>query len=226
MRVAAEKAIRLDHLLAEAHDALGMEYARDGQWSQAEKSFRRAIELEPNNSGIHGDYSMWFIKQLGRIDEAVHQMRVAASADPLSSYVHQRLGDMLLSAGRYDEAASHCADSPQCLGRARLGQGRVNEAIEILSTIRNSNPSYLGYAYWGAGRREDAEKLAAVFSYNAYSQALIYAGLADKDRTLEALHRVAELGAVRVGRALNEPEFALLRSDPRVNALRQKLAFP
>jgi tetratricopeptide (TPR) repeat protein len=228
MRVAAEKAIQLDPLLAEAHGALGMEYARDGQWTQAEKSFRRAIELEPNNSGIYGDYSMWFLLPLGRIDEAIHQMQVAVSADPLSAYVHQRLANMLLAAGRYDEAASHCADSLQCLGRARLAQGRVNEAIEILSTLPN-NPiprGYLGYAYGRAGRRQDAENLAVDFSDNAYSLALIYAGLGDKDRTLDALDRMAQLGAARIGRALNEPEFALLRSDPRVNALRKKVGLP
>src|SRR2546427_7072480 len=44
MRAAAEKAIRLDPLLAEAHDALGMVYTRDGKWAQSEESFRRAIE--------------------------------------------------------------------------------------------------------------------------------------------------------------------------------------
>ena len=44
---AAEKAIQLDPLLAEAHDALGMMRARDAQWEQSEKSFRRAIELAP-----------------------------------------------------------------------------------------------------------------------------------------------------------------------------------
>ena len=48
MRAAAEKAIQLDPMLAEAHDALGMAYARDAQWEQSEKSFRRAIALDPN----------------------------------------------------------------------------------------------------------------------------------------------------------------------------------
>jgi TolB-like protein/Flp pilus assembly protein TadD len=234
MRVAAEKAIQLDPLLAEAHDALGMEYTRDGQWAQSEKSFRRAIELEPNNSQIHGDYSMWLLLPLGRIEEAVREMRLATSADPLSSYVQQRLGTVLLSAERYDEAASHCADAPVCSGRARLGQGSVAEAIEIISRIPNPDPSrlpalqtgYLGYAFGRAGRREDAEKLAVDIAPNAYSQALIYAGLGDKARTLEALNRMTDLGAARVGRTLNEPEFALLRGDPRVKALRQKVALP
>src|SRR5262245_28222315 len=73
MRMAAEKAIRLDPLLAEAYDGLGMVYARDGQWVQSEKSFRRAIELDPNNSGTYTDYSMWLLQPLGRIEEAVQQ---------------------------------------------------------------------------------------------------------------------------------------------------------
>src|SRR5262249_23058506 len=137
MRVAAEKAIQIDPLLAEAYDALGMVYARDGQWAQSEKNFRRAFELEPNNSGIYNDFSTWLLQPLGRIEEAVRQMRLAADADPLSSFIQQRLGYMLISAGKYEEAAAHCAGSPECMGRVRLGQGKVNEAIQILSTMDN-----------------------------------------------------------------------------------------
>jgi hypothetical protein len=48
----------------------------------------------------------------------------------------------------------------------------------------------------------------------------------DKDRTLDALERMAPLGAARIGRALNSPEFALLRGDPRVMALRKKVGLP
>lgn len=224
MRAAAEKAIQLDPLLAEAHDALGMEYARDGQWVQSEKSFRRAIELNASNSQTYDDFSSWLLLPLGRVEEAVSQMRLAEKADPLSSFIQRRLADMLIYAGRYDQAAGHCTADAECLGRARLGQGRTNEAIQILSTI--SNPRYLGYAYGRAGRREEAEKLAEAVAPNAFSQALIYAGLGDKDRTLEALDRVAKLGPARIGRALNSPEFALLRDDPRARALRKRVGLP
>jgi serine/threonine-protein kinase len=228
MRAAAEKAIQLDPLLAEAHQALAMEYARDGRWTNAEMSFRHAIDLDPSNSSAHGDLTLYVLLPLGRIDEGVRQMRIAEKSDPLSPYVQGILAWVLISSGRYEEAANHCqkatTGATECLGRARLGQGGIDEAIQILSTV--SNPRYLGYAYGRAGRREEAEKLAAAVAPNAFSQALIYAGLADKDRTLEALDRVSGLGAVRIGRALNSPEFALLRGDPRVKALRKRVGLP
>ena len=67
--------------------------------------------------------------------------------------------------------------------------------------------------------------MAAASGY-ANEQALIFAGLGDKDRTLEALDRMADLGALRVGRTLTYPELALLRGDPRVKAFRKKVGLP
>ena len=96
-------------------------------------------------------------------------------------------------------------DRSECLGRARLGQGRISEAVQLLtSAVDRGVPAghpirgYLGYAYGRAGRREEAEKLAAAVSANPFQQALTFAGLGDKDRTLEALERMAPLGPVRL----------------------------
>src|SRR5580700_1313767 len=80
MRTAAEKAIQLDPLLAEAQEALGMEYARDGQWTQAERSFRLSIELDPSYSVAYGDLTTYALLPVGRIDEALQQMRIAEKA--------------------------------------------------------------------------------------------------------------------------------------------------
>jgi serine/threonine-protein kinase len=232
MRAAAEKAIQLDPLLAEAHDALGMVYSRDGQWEQSEKSFHRAIEIDPSRSESHAHFALFLLWPLGRIDEAIKQLRVAEKTDPLSPSVHEQLARVLISAGRYDEAAGLCQKLPadfesrsELLGRARLGQGRIGEAIRILATSP-SDRAYLGYAYARAGRREEAEKLAVDLSPRAFQQAPIFAGLGDKERTLEALDRSAVLGPFRIGRALHEPEFALLRGDPRVKVLRKKVGLP
>ena len=46
---------------------------------------------------------------------------------------------------------------------------------------------------------------------------MIFAGLGDKDRTLEALGRMAVVGPVRMGSILSLQELALLRGDPRLN---------
>lgn len=240
MRAAAEKAIQLDPLLAEAHAALGLAYSRDGQWEQSEKSFRRAVKLDPGRSMTYGHLAMYLLLPLGRIKEALHQLHVAEKNDPLSPELHFDLSYVLISAGRYDEAAGHCeklpADSPDkttCLGRVRLGQGKTSEAIQILDTAFNRGAStdsdfrgYLGNAYARVGRREEAEKFAAASLRNPFNQALIFAGLGDKDRALEALDRAAAAGPFRMGRVLTFPELALLRDDPRVKALRKKVGLP
>ncbi|MCU1236451.1 MAG: repeat-containing protein [Candidatus Solibacter sp.] len=228
MRTAAEKAILMDPLLSEAHQALGNVYSRDGQWAHSEESFRRAIALEPSNSLAYSDLTLVVLLPLGRIDEGVHEMQIAEKADPLSPWVQSSLAWALLSAGRYQEAAKHCeqAAETRCLGRARLEQGKIEEAMKLFAKEANPYPQYLGYAYGLAGRREEAERFAAAAAPNAFTQALTFAGLGDKDRTLEALDRMASLGAVRVGRALNSPEFAFLRGDLRVKALRKKVGLP
>jgi hypothetical protein len=57
-------------------------------------------------------------------------------------------------------------------------------------------------------------------------QALIFAGLGDKERTVAALDRMAARGAQRVGEYLNLPELSLLRGNPQAKALRKKIGLP
>jgi TolB-like protein len=230
MRAAVEKAIQLDPLSGEAHIALGVSQARYGQWEQSEKSFRRAIELDPNSSMSYAYFAMYHHLPLGRIEESLQQLRVAEKSDPLSPQVHGLLAYVLISARRYDEAAGHCEKASNrtgCLGRTRLEQGRIEEAIQLLgASTAGLDRAYLGYALGRAGRREEAETLAATLQRNPFQSALVFAGLGDKDRTFEALNRFTAQGPVRMGRALTFPEFALLRGDPRLKALRKKAGLP
>jgi TolB-like protein len=235
MRAAADEAIHLDPLLAEAHDALGWVYARDGQWRSAEESFRRAIELDPSRSMSYIDFALNLLLPLGRIEESIRQLRIAEKYDPLSPMVQDFAAGTLISGGRFDEAADHCqklpADypfKPECLGRARLGQGRINEAIQILANSDQPvDRGYLGYAYGRAGRRAEAEKIAATVVRDVpYQRALIFAGLNDKERALEAVELMAKLGPVRLGRDLTYPELAMLRGDARVKSIRKRVGLP
>ena len=242
MHVVIDKAVRLDPLLAEAQEALGSVQARDAQWEQAEKSFRRALELDPNSSSTRLHFSQNLLLPLGRIEEAVAQARIAEKTDPLSRDVRTHLAYALISAGRFDEAAAECKQP--CRGpsvsqeRISLLQGRINETIPILEARvherQRNNPQMarrdifaeqLGYAYALAGRRDDAEKIAA-WAPLAIEQATIFVALGDKDRAFEALDRAIPFGPVRIGRDLTRPEFAPLRGDLRLKALRKKVGLP
>jgi hypothetical protein len=116
----------------------------------------------------------------------------------------------------------------ECLGRALSGHGRIGEAIQVLEAdLQRSNNAWgaLGYAYTQAGRREEARNSQTGWQRDPLVHAMTFAGLGDKDRSLEALKRMAPMGPFRVGRALTFPELAL-RGDPRVKALQEKVGLP
>lgn len=233
MRTMAEKAIQLDPLLPEAHAALGSMYARSGEWADAERSFRRAIQIDPNGSIVRADYAYWVLAAEGKLDEALTEMRLAKRADPLSPRIHRTLAMVLIYVARYDEAAEYCESAPaavECLAMVRDGQGRPRETADLLerAPTLNRNPQVrgmLGYAYARSGRRDEATRMAAQTVF-PNEQALILAGLGDKDGTFEALGRMAALGPQRVGLYLNYPELALLRGDPRLGALERRCGLP
>jgi adenylate cyclase len=228
MREAVEKALQLDPMLAEAHDARGMVYARDAQWEEAEKSFRRALELDPNRSLSRTDVALNLLLPLGRIEEAVAQARLAEKSDPLSPQVEGDFAYTLLSAGRFEEAAAHCSSRGDCLGRALLGQGKIDQAVRALEAglkDGTTTAGELGYAYARQGRREEAEKFSEA-ARSPIGQARIFTALGDKDRAFEALNRALSSGPVRIGRNLTWWEFAPLRGDPRLKALRKKIGLP
>ena len=90
----------------------------------------------------------------------------------------------------------------------------------------------MAFAYGKAGQRAEAEKLMrdapALYphTHGHFQYALAFAGLGDKDRTVERLEAMANLGPVRLGRDLTYPEFALVRGDPRIKVLRKKVGLP
>jgi len=220
MRAAAGKALQLDPLLAEAHAALGTAYARDAQWDQSRASFLRAIELDPGNSFLRSQFVLNLLLPLNRIAEAVAQLRLAVASDPLSPDLQRQLTQVLCSAGRFQEAARHCGS--QC-AEVLLAQGRADEVVRGLQGQAES--AVLGRAYALVGRREEAEKIATGLR-RPIGQAAILTALGDKDRAFEALERAIPLGPVRLGRALTYAEFAPLRGDPRLKALRKKVGLP
>jgi Flp pilus assembly protein TadD len=236
--VAAEKAIELDPRLPDAHDGLGMMQARNAQWKNAERSFRRAIELGPNDPLWRDHFAMFVLLPLGRTEEAVKELRTAEESDAQAQrQTHYALSLALRALGRFDDAEFHChraAEDDQqmssCWGETLLRQGKAQEAIRTLEAAWSAHQlrmgvESLGVAYARAGRVKEAEHVAAVAPRPA-SKALVFAALGDRERTLQMLDQMVPMGPTRIGRDLIGPEYAFLRSDPRLKALRQKVGLP
>ena len=238
LHAAAQKAIELDPLSAESYDALGAAYARDGRWEQSEKSFRRAIELQPNRADSHMHFASFYLLPLGRMDETIQQLRIAERNDPLAPDVHYWLGDALADAGRDDDAVRYCEKLPPedprrqaCILGARVRQGKAREVVQIYEASERVGATALGCAYARMGRREEAEKEAERIATTpgGAGGAGILACLGDKDRVFEALDRHAGDGPIRMGYFLlrvDRENRGLLRGDPRLSALRKKVGLP
>src|SRR5262249_10512430 len=76
---AARHAIALDDSWAAGHTVLAFVLAHyDYDWPEAEREFRRAIQLNPNDARTHFFYSNSFLSPMGRHEEAITEMKRAA----------------------------------------------------------------------------------------------------------------------------------------------------
>jgi tetratricopeptide (TPR) repeat protein len=239
MRTAALKALELDPDLAEAHAAMGVVYARDLDWASSQHHFQQAIALNPSLSQVYTSYSFFTLRPLRKFDEAERLLRLALQNDPLSLDVWREMAELFFTVGRYDEAISLLervrAVDPQfptasvIIARALVVAGRINEGLAIYDAMDSAAagvPHYRAYAYVKAGRRSDAEKLAAENREYPYRATIIYAALGDLDRAFEALDQTAEREPQRVPLLLTWPEMASLRADPRLEAVRKRFGLP
>lgn len=229
LHAAAQKAIELDPLSGESYEALGAAYAREAQWEQAEKSFRRAMDIQPNRADSHGYFAAYYLLPLGRIDAAIRELRIAENSDPLFKNF---LEDALEDAGRDEEALAVCKTNPNRIGcglSARVRLGKAAEVIQLYEADPGKVPATpLGCAFARVGKQEEAEKLIPKVIGGSGGME-IYACLGDKDRVLEALDRAEHLGPIRIGWFLlrvDREHRGLLAGDPRLKTLRKKVGLP
>jgi len=245
-KAAAEKALQIDDRLAEAHASLAEIFCFDLDLLRAVPEFERAIELNPNYPTAHQWYGSSALTSLGRFDQAIAEVERAIALDPLSLVINSDLGNSYYRARRYDEAIKQLRKTIDLdpdfyyahwnLGSALKAKGDVAGAIEQYEKARalNEDPSMLGLlgnAYAGAGRKDEAikirDELEAISKQryvSAYSFALVYLGLGDKD---EAIRRLQKSYEDRAGESLRfirvDPLLDPLRGDPRFEALAEKV---
>lgn len=204
----ARKALELDSALGEAHASLAY-ILMSWEWNmpEAEKEFRRAIELKPGYATAHQWYSHYLLAA-GRVSEAQREMSAAMNLEPLSLAINVGAGWCLYFARRYDEAIEIYRNTlktdpaftlaHQTLGMAYGQKQMYADAVaEFRQAVELSNGSPvsiagLANAYAAAGQVTDArqqvarlEELARHRYVPAVLLANAYRSLGDDQRTYE-----------------------------------------
>jgi len=241
----AERALQLDSSLAEAHTSLAYVYTNLWQWEQAEEEFKGAIKLNANYSTAHHWYSLYLL-DLGRIDEAMAEIKRAHELDPLSLIIATTLNYAYFAKGDVNSSIAQCKRvidldpnfprAHEYLGLGYLTQGRYPEAIvEIHKAVelsgRDRRPLRdLGYGYAASGKRAEALTVLKEIEGNyekheAIGQdfAAVYAGLGEKDQAFAWLEKDFQARSGLLAWSRWTPPFDSLRSDPRFADLLRRM---
>ncbi len=240
---ALERALEIDAGLGEAYTCRGCVRAvYDWSWSDAERDFRRAIDLRPSYPTAHHWYAINHLVPVGRFDEAAEELRHALNLDPLAIAIKTSVGMKCYFAGQYDDAARELSKTIELdgsFGMARFFLGatytemsRYPEAFaELEAAIRLSGRSpeilaALGYLHGVSGDTHGARgilselsRLADVRYVSPARLAQVHAGIGERAEALDRLEeayaeRAADLAWLNV-----RPVFASLRDEPRFTAL-------
>ena len=103
-RYACRSALRLDPDLADAHSSLAVvQLYYDWDWTAAEKSFKKAIELNPNYATAYHWYGL-ALMTLGRYEDAIRELKDACNLDPFSPIMLVTLSQAYDMNGQYELA--------------------------------------------------------------------------------------------------------------------------
>jgi len=101
--------VMLDGQSAECHTSLA--HVRSTQawdWHGAEQEFQRAISLDAGYATAHHWYAMSCLAPMGRLDEALDQMQLAESLDPVSAIIARDLTMVHYYRRDFDAALEQC----------------------------------------------------------------------------------------------------------------------
>ena len=247
-KYAALKALEFDPLLSEAHYAMGsVQIFYEWNWAEAEKEFKRAIELNPNSAEAHVGYGS-FLKTMGRYEEQLVEDRRAQELDPMSLLINVEIAEAYYYSRRYDESLAQgqkvleLSDrfflAYHVIGRAYEQKGMFFEAAKTYERaleVLGRDPfiiTMLAHVFAVAGRREEALQgvdelmlLSKERYIPSYHFGLIYTGLGETEKALEWFERAYEERFFLLIWTRYEPRFERLRADARFRDLLRRVGF-
>jgi TolB-like protein/DNA-binding winged helix-turn-helix (wHTH) protein/Tfp pilus assembly protein PilF len=243
-------ALKLDDSLADAHTSLAfVEMHYDWKFREAEREFKRAIDLDPNYSIAHQWYA-FDLAAMGPMDEAVAEVNRARQTDPLSAIINTDAAEILYFARRYDEALQQAraavemspnfAHAHRVLARIYGEKHMFPEAIAEGQRSVALSPDdtwmllELASTYALAGKKKEVQdclRRATNISPRGVlpevgATAEIYLVLGEVDhslKVLESVYRRRDGGLILLNA---DPRFDSLKSDPRFQQLLQRIGLP
>jgi serine/threonine-protein kinase len=239
----AATAVMLDGDSAEARTSLAhVKATQDWDWDGAEREFRMAISIDPGYATAHHWYAMSCLVPLGRLDEALEEMRIAQSLDPVSSIVARDLA-LIHAYGRDYEAAleqcdhtielnPHFSPAYWALGIIQEQRQDLDEAIAAFQRAIDLSPNSprmqagLARTLALAGKKSLAVasvKRLEVVAKRRYVSPIEFAAvrlaLDQLDAGFRWLQRACDDRAFDVLALKVDPRFESLKQDPRLEAL-------
>jgi tetratricopeptide (TPR) repeat protein len=242
-RDAAEQALTLDPLLAEAHLTMaGVQLFFEWNWASAERSLRSAMELSPSQSLGHGLFAHYAVAR-GWAEHAIAAARRALDLDPMSPVANVDLAWAYLLMREYPKALEQCssildmdinfplarvylAQVYQCMGKHELAVHEMEKAVPSAGDVAAPILAMLGYTYGVAGATGAArevlhrlEELAMRRYVSPYDRAVVHTGLGENEEALRFLREALKERSPRMIWLNAEPVFDSLRDDRRIQAI-------
>lgn len=247
----AVKALALDPDLAEARVSLAMSrYRRNKDTAEAERNFRRAIELNPSLATAHHWYSL-VLSESGRLDESLREMKTAAELDPRSVVIHFGVGTIYHKLKQYDDAIVYFDKAIEIdngfvsaytlKSLLQQFQGDYDGALETYRKARifggnnEREPLWMlmqAQVHAAKGRKTEAfEVLNRFYKTPEYRKiptnfaldiALVHHLLGDDDQAFLYLEKLKLKDKKEVEFVTTDPRFAGLHNDPRFTELKER----
>jgi eukaryotic-like serine/threonine-protein kinase len=246
-KAAVRRAIELDESVAEAHATLGVILALyDWDWPGAEREMMRSIELNGASPGSRDVFAFYYLRPVGRIEEAVTEVQNALSLDPLSILFRVHLGFLYYLQRNFEHSIAQFRKvlemNPQyylahaMMAPVYMQTGHFDEALECYAKAREADAnskfvdSLEAMTLAAAGHRAQAEEMLAVIlkrSAHEYispvSIAYICTALGDFDAAFGHLDRAVHDRDPNILGLKSNPIFDALREDARYHALLKKM---
>jgi tetratricopeptide (TPR) repeat protein len=245
-RAAALKALEIDNKLAEAYTSLAaVRHNYDRAWSDAEKLYKQAIDLNQNYATAHQWYGELLLNT-GRFEEAIIEFDRAYEIDPLSQIKNCWQGTVYYFTRNYDPAVIEFEKAIEIypkftftnlfIGLTYSHLNMHEEAIRSLQKLKtlSENPrsvAYLGFVYTKADQHDKAHQLLnsllklseqELIPYAA-SMAVLYIGLRDFDQAFLWLEIANEQHDYDLNFIKVDPNLDHIRYDPRFIELLKKM---